>query len=552
MGKILEELGIFGIPESIENSILASLVLGDPAIMIGAPGTAKTDAAQMLGSALREASKRKYPEEEEKWFTAQIYDASKIEYEDLLGLPDVLGMNEEKGKKKALKFIETPTTIWGKRLVCYDEFNRTNPDRQSNLLEHIRSRSIQGLPTGTSFILAAMNPYGDTGTEELSDALVDRFLFYLKFPEFNDMPFSVKEAIIDRIGQSDCVALKKHWTNQDSSLKALDVTDRDDSGELIINEKLANVGDSIHEILKKSMDLYGALQKSVGTSVTALIRQTFDSLNAEIGGSESTEERASLLSGRRAGLVKRGLLAHRAVELAKSLTHSTTVRSMLDMLREIYPTCMPFGVSGRESEDTVEKQKSRLYNDITSFWPIIEKEGADSILTDVVYELFGTSSIHRQMYILLKYGNSLNKAVASERWAELLGKADAALHEVLQLVKVHIPNILPENINLKAPTEVQNKHENSTILEFTLDSHLSDCGKDVENLLSLWQNRPIENYFVRSSLHAALMKDKDVAKKTPERKMSRLSFKNVIYDIDAAASQLRLLLKGHVKEGSYV
>jgi MoxR-like ATPase len=39
MGKILEQLGIYGIDERVENSIVASLTLGDPALLIGAPGS---------------------------------------------------------------------------------------------------------------------------------------------------------------------------------------------------------------------------------------------------------------------------------------------------------------------------------------------------------------------------------------------------------------------------------------------------------------------------------------------------------------------------------
>ena len=226
MGKILEQLGIFGISEHIENSIMASLTLGDPALLIGAPGTAKTDTVQMIGSALREQTKVKYPGKPEKWLTFAIYDASKIEY--LLGITDVKALAEGR-----MEYIKTPTTVWGKKLVCYDEFNRTNPDRQSNLLEHIRSRTIQGLPTGTQFILAAMNPYGDTGTEELSDALVDRFLFYLEFPEFDHFSPEVKSLIIERVGQSDCVALKTHWEDADKSLSV-----EEDS----VNEKLASAG----------------------------------------------------------------------------------------------------------------------------------------------------------------------------------------------------------------------------------------------------------------------------------------------------------------------
>lgn len=503
MGKILEQLGIFGISEATENSIFASMTLGDPAILIGPPGTAKTDCVQMIASAMREFSKHQNPTDESKWLKFAIYDASKLEYEDLLGIPNPKAMGEGK-----MEFIETPTTIWGKVLVCYDEFNRTNPDRQSNLLEHIRSRTIQGIPTGTKFILAAMNPYGDTGTEELSDALVDRFLFYLKFPEFADLDEVVKELIIEKVGQSDCVALKHYWSGAD---KSLDVSDAFDvKGRVKINEKLVEAGKSINSILQRSMTLFGVLQSEMGTKITQLIRRVFDSLNGDLSSS-SDEERVSLLSGRRAGLVRRGLLAHRAVELAKSEVYDTNIRSMLDMLKEVFPTCMPFGVSGKSDSNTVARCVSQLYDDICSFWPVINDNAVDS-MTDIVYELLKSKSLHRQLYILLKYGEKLGKQVHTEAWTRLAVNQNSDFDEVLQIIATNFPGKIPENVQINAPdmTDINSKLGKEDLKTVLKGSH-TECIQEIERMIAKWESYPVIYYFVVKSIHR-LFARKDIVK----------------------------------------
>lgn len=526
MGKILEQLGIYGIPESTENSILASLTLGDPALLIGAPGTCKSDCAQMIGSALRERTKKKYPDDASKWLSFQIYDASKLEYEDLLGIPNPTAMSQGR-----MEFIRTPTTIWGKTLVCYDEFNRTNPDRQSNLLEHIRSRRMQGIPTGTKFILAAMNPYGDTGTEELSDALVDRFLFYLEFPEFSDFHDNTKDAVIEKIGQSDCVALKHYWKNADRSL---DVNDELVEGRPIVNEMLANTGDSIGRCIQRSMTLYGKVQEENGAKITSLVRKTFDSMNEDI---EQNEERVSLLSGRRAGLVRRGLIAHRAVELAKAEIYGTEVRAIIDMLREVYPTCMPFGVSGRSSPESISKSKNRLYDDISSFWPTIESESSGNAMTDYVYELFRSKSLHRQLYILLKYGDKLGDQVKTEAWTTLAMDERNNFPELLQIVATHLPGRIPENVQLPVPKRSdvgKMMLDNISSSYMDLRNDQVNCKRDLELLIDRWKDNPIMSYFTYSSISTAL-KDSKLDRESEIRRL--------IDDISLSAQELDKVLK---------
>ena len=124
----LHQLGVFGWKEADENLMLASLVTGDPLLLIGNHGCAKTHAAAKMAEALG------------KPFLC--YDASKCMFEDVLGYPNV-----EKLRHGVVEYIPSPVTVWDKEHIMVDELNRAVPELQSKWLELIRSRKIMGFPT---------------------------------------------------------------------------------------------------------------------------------------------------------------------------------------------------------------------------------------------------------------------------------------------------------------------------------------------------------------------------------------------------------------------
>lgn len=75
--SILEKMGIFGWKEEEENLLLASILTGDPLLLIGRHGSAKTAVAEKMAEALA----RKFI----------VYDASKALFEDVLGYPNIRG-----------------------------------------------------------------------------------------------------------------------------------------------------------------------------------------------------------------------------------------------------------------------------------------------------------------------------------------------------------------------------------------------------------------------------------------------------------------------------
>ena len=109
---IMQQLGIYGWKEADENLVLASLLTGDPLLLIGNHGCAKTHVANKVAQALG----RKF----------LVYDASKAMFEDVLGYPNV-----EKLKHGLVEYVPSPVTIWDKELVLIDELNRAVPELQS-------------------------------------------------------------------------------------------------------------------------------------------------------------------------------------------------------------------------------------------------------------------------------------------------------------------------------------------------------------------------------------------------------------------------------------
>ena len=125
---ILQGLGIYGWKKQDESLVLASLLTGDPLLLIGNHGCAKTHLANRVAEALG------------KRFL--VYDASKAMFEDVLGYPNV-----EKLKQGVVEYVPSPVTVWDKELVLIDEFIRAIPELQSKWLEIIRGRKIMGFPT---------------------------------------------------------------------------------------------------------------------------------------------------------------------------------------------------------------------------------------------------------------------------------------------------------------------------------------------------------------------------------------------------------------------
>jgi MoxR-like ATPase len=145
------------------DAVLTALFAGGHALLVGAPGTAKTLLVSTLCEALGWRFKRIQ-------FTPDLMPA------DVLG-SEVLREDRASGAR-SLEYVPGPVFA---NLVLADEINRTPPKTQSALLEAMQERAVtvgghtRALPA-PFHVLATQNPIEQEGTYPLPEAQLDRFL----------------------------------------------------------------------------------------------------------------------------------------------------------------------------------------------------------------------------------------------------------------------------------------------------------------------------------------------------------------------------------------
>ena len=151
---------VFGQNQVIELAMTAILA-GGHALIVGAPGLAKTKLATSLGTVLGLNEKRVQ-------FTPDLMPA------DILG-SEVL---DEVNGKRAFRFVPGPVFC---QLLMADEINRASPRTQSALLQSMQEHHVTvageryDLPQ-PFHVLATQNPIEQEGTYPLPEAQLDRFL----------------------------------------------------------------------------------------------------------------------------------------------------------------------------------------------------------------------------------------------------------------------------------------------------------------------------------------------------------------------------------------
>ena len=191
--KVRAEIGkvIFGQTEVIELALTAILA-GGHALLVGAPGLAKTKLATNLGRVLGLDEKRVQ-------FTPDLMPA------DILG-SEVLD-ETEKGLRQ-FRFVPGPVFC---QLLMADEINRASPRTQSALLQamqehHVTVAGVRHDLPKPFHVLATQNPIEQEGTYPLPEAQLDRFMFQI------DVPYPSLEAerrmLFATTGQDDEMAAK--------------------------------------------------------------------------------------------------------------------------------------------------------------------------------------------------------------------------------------------------------------------------------------------------------------------------------------------------------
>ena len=191
--KVRAEIGkvIFGQSEVVELALTAILA-GGHALLVGAPGLAKTKLAINLGRVLGLDEKRVQ-------FTPDLMPA------DILG-SEVLD-ETEKGLRQ-FRFVPGPVFC---QLLMADEINRASPRTQSALLQamqehHVTVAGVRHDLPKPFHVLATQNPIEQEGTYPLPEAQLDRFMFEI------DVPYPSLEAerrmLFATTGEDDAMAAK--------------------------------------------------------------------------------------------------------------------------------------------------------------------------------------------------------------------------------------------------------------------------------------------------------------------------------------------------------
>jgi len=399
---ILKQLGIFGWKEADENLVLASLLTGDPLLLIGNHGCAKTHVANKVAQALG----RKF----------LVYDASKAMFEDVLGYPNV-----EKLKQGVVEYVPSPVTIWDKELVLIDELNRAVPELQSKWLEIIRSRKIMGFPTQVKWVWAAMNPMSYSATNALANALIGRFAFFLYPPDVLQMEETDRIKVAMHINGDDAPSLTE-WTGGVSA-GTVAVTDVDEVGHKV-RSTLALAGGHFLR-LKEQMP---TLAEFLAKFADLLMRET----KGEVA-----------LDGRRLGFIHRNLLANRAIELAKAEVFGAALSDFVQSSRYVVQSSIPVGLNDESLKREEAVHKMEICFDLLSSY---FEQGAELTKVSLIYELFTTPDLMRKAELLLTC--DLGEMALSKAWTDLMAEErDITLlaYTALQ-VEARRPGTVPQEL----------------------------------------------------------------------------------------------------------
>ena len=161
--RVRDEIGkrVFG-QERVVELALCAVLAGGHALLIGAPGLAKTRLVETIGAALG-------------------LDNARIQFTPDLMPGDILGsevLDEAADGQRGFRFIKGPIFT---SLLMADEINRASPRTQSALLQAMQEKHVTvagvryDLPA-PFHVLATQNPIEQEGTYPLPEAQLDRFL----------------------------------------------------------------------------------------------------------------------------------------------------------------------------------------------------------------------------------------------------------------------------------------------------------------------------------------------------------------------------------------
>ena len=157
---------IIGQHEVVDN-LVAALLAGGHALLVGVPGLAKTLLVQTVAQALE-------------------LTFSRVQFTPDLMPSDITGTElleeEHASGRRIFKFVRGPIFA---NVVLADEINRAPPKTQAALLQAMQEHAVTAagqtyVLEEPFFVLATQNPIEQEGTYPLPEAQLDRFMFELR------------------------------------------------------------------------------------------------------------------------------------------------------------------------------------------------------------------------------------------------------------------------------------------------------------------------------------------------------------------------------------
>ncbi len=307
-----EKMGIYGM-QDIEDIIIAGIAIGDPVLLIGSHGTAKTTLCRKLAESLN--------------LKFHAYDASKALFEDIIGFP-----NPDSISKGKIEYVPTTLSIWDKEFILIDEISRARAESQNKWLEVIRSRKIMGLKIEClKYVFAAMNPPSYLGANPLDEALAGRFTFIVKIPTVVEMKVNDVCEIINNINEDDGRALAQ------GNEKKLNKKDKEEFNKFIVA-----IRSKIKE-LNKDKDL----NLDIDSYLIKFMR--------------FADTKGLTIDGRRLNMAKRNILAYISILLLKDKNLKLDFKNLSDHIFYAMKHTMPFNAFDADFTDI----KIRYLHDIS-------------------------------------------------------------------------------------------------------------------------------------------------------------------------------------------
>lgn len=412
MAEVFNSLGIWGIPKKQEIVMLQSLITGDPLLIVGKHGSAKTKTAKDIARALE--------------LDFQSYDASKSMFEDMLGLPNPKAMQEGR-----MEYISSPITCWDKEFIFIDEVNRAIPELQSKWLEIIRSREVMGFKLDCKFIWGAMNPIGYEGTNMLDEAYIGRFASFVDFPSVLEMNNDDRIEIVNSVGMDDAPALGYWLKNKRDKVKN--------------KEDYTLARKKISALLTLATENYLLMSTQVEFNLLSRFLSRFaKSLQHNTNSTDSEKKRNAIeLDGRRLGYIKRAILGYRAMELAYSSLYMSELDDFESSVKNAILSSIPFGINEENAMDEWgESQVKNSFDQLKDYFV-----GEDLKKVNLNYELMVSPDPIRKAEILMN--EDIGQIAKNSAWTRILEETSIDI-SILSMLALNIESVsqgtIPQNI----------------------------------------------------------------------------------------------------------